>query len=350
MDKIPIYKPWLTDVEKKYVAEAMDSTWISSQGKFVNLFEEKFAEFVGTKYAVSTCNGTMACHLALLGAGVRAGDRVAVPDLTYVATANAVAFCGATVCPFDVNIKTWNMEITPNVALHSDHIFAVQLLGNPVKKNVEIIASIIEDSCEAIGCYDADGKHAGSHISKCAAFSFFGNKTITTGEGGMVVTNDTTTYNKLKHLRGHYHTGNYWHPKVGYNYRMTNVAAAVGCGQLQRIDLILYEKARVYNRYVNNLANQRHISLQQCRHGEHGQWMFGIQVRNPKMLARILQSYGIDTRPMFHPISSLPMYKNCDVININAAFLHQHVLLLPSYPQLTNKQVDYICEVVKKHA
>lgn len=357
---IPIYKPWLTDLETEYANKAVASGWISSQGPYIQQFEEEFAKFIGVKYAVGVNNGTAACHLALLAAGIRPGDKVITTNLSFVATANAIKYCGAIPVFVDVDPSTWNMDmqqvedaITPDVKA----IFCVHLLGNPcdyealnrIKNKYNI--KIIEDACESIG--------ASSHCRKTGswfdvgAFSFFGNKTITTGEGGMITTNSKEIYDLARLLRGQGQTDRYFHPIVGYNYRLTNVAAAIGCAQLLRIEEIIANKRRVYNRYIDNILNTKNgwfnfsnllnigITQRVLPNSEHGYWMFGIKNRELYRNAKQYSNY-FDTRAMFYPMTDLPPYKQYNCPGEEAKNLAETAFMLPSYPELTNDEIDMI--------
>ena len=342
---IPVYEPWLTDLEREYARKAVESGWISSTGPYIDRFEDEFAKYIGTKYAVATNNGTSACHLALLAAGIGPGDEVIIPNITFIATANAVRYLGATPVIVDICGDSWNMDLD-NLPITSKTkaIFCVHLMGNPcdyerleeIRRRYNIL--VIEDACEALGASYKD-KKVGSWFD-AASFSFYGNKTITTGEGGMVTTNNLDIYRKLKLYKGQGQTDRYFHPVVGYNYRMTNVAAAIGCAQLERIDTILAEKARVYCRYKKNLANMRY---QYVPNGyTHGYWM--VACSGIRRLASI-NDLSFDTRPMFKPLTSMPPYadlyesaKYPISYNISDA-----CIMLPSYPTLSNEQIDSIC-------
>jgi len=208
MKKIPIYQPSLKGNEKKYVNDCLDSTWISSKGKYIPMFEENFAKYIGSKHATAVCNGTIALHLALLTLGIGPGDEVIVPTLTYIASVNAISYTGATPVFVDSVESTWQMDpddVQKKITPKTKAIMAVHLYGHPcdLKKLQEIAKKnrlfLVEDCAEAIGT-KYNGKHVGT-FGDIAAFSFFGNKTITTGEGGMVVTNDKTLYNRAVHLR-----------------------------------------------------------------------------------------------------------------------------------------------------
>jgi len=242
---IPVANPVLNGNEKKYVLDCLESTWISSSGKYVKRFEEGFANYCCVKHALSCCNGTVALHLALLALGVGPEDEVIVPTLTFVATTNAVSYCGARPVFIDVDQETWNIDpalIEEKITTRTKGIIAVHLYGHPVDMDPIISIAfnhnlfVIEDAAEAHGA-KYKGRMIGS-ISDIATFSFYGNKIITTGEGGMVVTSDDTLANKINQLKesGMDPDKRYWFPTIGYNYRMTNVAAAIGLAQLEKID------------------------------------------------------------------------------------------------------------------
>lgn len=348
---IPIYKPWITSLEKDYVNQAMNSGWISSQGEFIQRFEDNFAKFLDVKYAVAVNNGTSACHLALLSSGIRKNDEVIIPDITYIATANAVKYCGAKPVIVDVNKKSWNIDeklLEKCIGPKTRAIFAVHLLGNPA--NIEFLSYIkekyqlliIEDAAEALGA-KYNNKFIGS-IFDSAAFSFFGNKTITTGEGGMVTTNNEEIYKNILLYKGQGQTEKYFHPVIGYNYRMTNVAAAIGCAQLERIDEIQKEKSRVYRTYTSLLPQKM---LQKTDiNSVHGEWIFAIKI-NKKTYKKLLEQKIFDIRPLFKRISSMPTYKkNSYQENSVAKKLEKTVLMLPSYPELTENQITKICKTI----
>lgn len=235
--KIPLAYPLLNGNEKKYVLDCLHTSWISSVGKYVDQFEKSFQDFCGTKYAISCANGTVALHLALLACGIGKGDEVIVPTLTYIASANAVSYCGALPVFVDSEKDTWNMDpakIEEKINERTKAIIAVHLYGHPV--NMEPILKIaekyglivIEDAAEAHGA-EYKGKKVGS-IGHIGCFSFFGNKIITTGEGGMITTNDDALNEKIRLLKnqGMDQNRKYWFPVIGYNYRLTNLQAAIG--------------------------------------------------------------------------------------------------------------------------
>lgn len=368
---IPVSKPWITEREKRYVAEAMDSGWISSTGPFIVQFEEAFASYVGTKHAVGAINGTAACHLAMLSVGVGPGDDVVVPATTFVATANAARYCGANVRIIDIDRMNWNMD-PQYLGLMSENtkaIFFVHLYGNMCDMDALKVASknaiLVEDACEALGG-EWKGKRAGS-LGRAAAFSFYANKTISTGEGGMLVTDDDEVYEKAKLYRGQGQTARYFHPVVGYNYRMTNIQAAIGLAQLERMDEIMAEKRRVYERYKERLKNGYGFPFfaDEPAGSKHSCWAVTISVKNPEKISVALAENGVESRRVFFPICDLPPYgkdtrmgasdfeydektclykKGCDCLN--ARWLRNHGITLPSYSELTNSQIDTICDLV----
>lgn len=353
---IPIYKPWITDLEKEYVNKAVASGWISSQGEYIELFEQKISEYLNVKYAASTNNGTSACHIALAACDIGPGDEVIVPDCTYIATANAVKYCGATPVLADVCPNTWNINleiIEKYITNKTKAIFCVHLLGNPcnylkleeIKNKYNLL--IIEDAAEAFSA-EYLNKKTGSWFD-AAAFSFFGNKTITTGEGGVVVTNNPEIDRKARLFKGQGQTNRYFHPVIGYNYRMTNLAAALGCAQLDRVQEILKEKERVYTEYSlalkDSFIQQRKISEEY----KHGNWMFGVKL-NKKTQNSLKNQQYFDTRPLFQTISSMPPYSTeSDINNIISEQLSKQVVMLPSYPELTNLEINNICEIIKNN-
>jgi perosamine synthetase len=253
MYKIPVYQPSLKGNEKKYVNECLDSTWISSKGKFVNQFENAFAEYVGVKHAATVSNGTVAIHLALLALGIGEGDDVIVPTLTYIASVNSIAYTGANPVFVDSLQDSWQIDpadVVKKITPRTKAIMAVHLYGHPCDMDalMEICKKhdlfLIEDCAEAIGTL-YKGKHVGT-FGDISTFSFFGNKTITTGEGGMVVTNDETLHDRSLHFKGQGLAKHrqYWHDVIGYNYRMTNICAAIGLAQLEQIEQVLIEKKK----------------------------------------------------------------------------------------------------------
>ena len=274
--------------ERAYVLDCLDSTWISSRGKYIERFESEFAKFCDVPHAVATNNGTTALHLALAAHDVGPGDEVIVPTLTYVASVNVVRYCGAT--PVLVDCQGPNLAVDPDqikqkITAKTRGIITVPLYGHPVEcDRIESIAEqhglfVVEDAAEALGA-EYRGRRIGGW-GQCATFSFFGNKTITTGEGGMVVTRHAQLADRLRFLRGQAVSPDraYWHTEVGFNYRMTNIAAAIGCAQLERVEDLLQRRQQLAGWYNKALADhQDQLQLPKVsEHCHHSYWMvFGV--------------------------------------------------------------------------
>ncbi len=360
--KIPIYQPSLSGNEKKYVLDCLESTWISSKGKYINQFEEAFAKTVDVKYAASVCNGTVAIHLALLALGLGDGDEIIVPTLTYIASVNAIVYTGATPVFVDSLPDTWQMDpedVKKKITSRTKAIMAVHLYGHPCDMDAlqkickEHNLFLIEDCAEAIGSL-YKGKPVGS-LSDIATFSFFGNKTITTGEGGMVVTNDQTLYDRSVHFKGQGLAKHrqYWHDVVGYNYRMTNICAAIGLAQLEQADEFIKRKLQVAEWYKEELKDSSYEYHQQVGDVKHTYWMFSILVKNPDDRDKVrehLANDGIETRPLFYPVHTMPMYANKYQRHEVAENLGWRGINLPSYPMLTREQVQFITNSLKAGA
>ncbi|WP_314591420.1 DegT/DnrJ/EryC1/StrS family aminotransferase [Paenibacillus terrigena] len=361
----PVAIPVLNGNEKKYVMECLDSTWISSNGSYIEKFEQGFADFCGTKHAISCSNGTTALHLALLAHGVEWGDEVIIPTLTFVATANAVVYCGAQPVFVDSESETWNMDpelIESKITPRTKGIIVVHIYGHPTDMDpIMGIARkhglfVIEDAAEAVGA-QYKGRMVGS-IGHSATFSLFGNKIITTGEGGMITTNDDRIADQIRLLRGQGQDPQkrYWFPVIGYNYRMTNMQAAVGCAQLENIHWHIEQRIRVAMLYQQFLEDDTRLTLPvQKEWALNVFWMSSIilkegtsQYRDQVMLQ--LMERGIESRPFFYPMHTLPPYRKLQmeeefpVVNrISALGMN-----VPSYGTLLEDDVKYICMNIKE--
>lgn len=362
---IPVANTSFIGNEKKYVDECMESGWISSMGKFVELFEQEFAAFCNVKHAVACCNGTVALHLALMALGVEPGDEIIVPTLTFVATPNAVTYCGATPVFVDSEWETWNIDpeqIEAEITPRTKGIIAVHLYGHPAKmQQLREIADrrklfLLEDAAEAHGAM-SDGKIVGS-IGDAAAFSFYANKIITTGEGGMLVTNDDKIAERARLLRGQGMDMNrpYWHVIVGYNYRMMNLPAAIGLAQLEKIDKHLKFRKDIAELYKDRLREIPGIIIQKEQEwAKHVYWMFSIVLepeiwQDRKIVAEKLKNKGIETRPLFYPGHTLPPYAHLadkDKFPV-ADNLSANGLSLPTWAGLDKEKIDYICDSLKE--
>jgi perosamine synthetase len=357
--KIPVYKPTISAKEKENVLHCLDTEWVSSRGEFVNQFENDFGKYIDCDFAISINNGTAALHTALLALGVGPGDEVIVPTLTYIASANAVTYTGATPVFVDSTSSTWQMcpvDILRAISPKTRAIMPVHLYGQPC--DMQSICSIaeehdllvIEDCAEAIGTR-IGGRHVGT-FGDIGIFSFYGNKTITTGEGGMVVTRNPTSADRTSHLKGQglAKFREYWHDIIGYNYRMTNICAAIGCGQLERIDSILERKKQLAEAYRKRLS--QFVTFQSTTDGTtHSHWMVCFLVPQSSMrdrLRAVMEEAGIETRPVFYPVHSMPMYARSYRRMPIAERIASCGINLPSYPELTESQIDYICDIIKE--
>jgi perosamine synthetase len=358
---IPVAEPALVGNEKRYVLDCLDSTWISSTGQYVDRFEKAFAEFCNVKHAISCCNGTAALHLALLGLGVQPGDEVIVPTLTFVATANAVVYCGATPVFVDSEPETWNLNpalLEGKITDRTKGIIAVHLYGHPVDMNPVLRVArshglfVIEDAAEAHGA-EYHGRRTGS-LGDIGSFSFYGNKIITTGEGGMVVTDDDALAAKVRQLKGQgmEPSRRYWFPVLGYNYRMTNVAAAIGLAQLEKADWHIARRQHNASRYAYRLSSVPGIVLQPEKPWARSvNWMVSLvlteecAVSRDTVMERLARA-GIETRPFFPPMHILPIYRDCvrGQLFPVAERLAARGINLPSSAILSEEDVTFVCD------
>lgn len=359
--KISVYQPSLTGNEKRYVLDCLDTSWISSKGKYNDLFAERFARYIGVDYATTVSNGTLALHLALMSLGIGEGDEVIVPTFTYIASVNAVKYTRADVVFVDSLEDSWQIDpkdIERHITIRTKAIIAVHLYGHPCDMDsIMAIANkhrlfVIEDCAEAIGS-EYKGQKVGS-FGDIAAFSFFGNKTITCGEGGMVMTNDKTLFERAIHLKGQGLAAHreYWHDIIGYNYRMTNIAAAIGMAQLEQVDAFINRKIEIAEYYKENLKGlpvKVHPSVGDVKHTY---WMVSIicdDLKERDSLREYLGEREIETRPTFYPVHTMPMYDNKYQRFPVAEKLGWSGMNLPSYPGLSDDELDYICECIKNY-
>ena len=354
--RTPIMQPLLNGNELAYVSDCIKTGWISSQGAYVKRFEKEFAQFCGAHYAVAVSNGTVALHLALAALDIKAGDEVIVPDLTFAASINAIIYTGATPVIVDVDKTTWTIsvaDIEKNISPRTKAIMPVHLYGHPCHMD-EIIALakkhgllVIEDAAEAIG-----GKYKNKHVGtfgEAATFSFFGNKTITTGEGGMVFFKNKETYEKAMVLRDHGMSKErkYWHEHVGFNYRMTNLQAAIGCAQLERIEEFILAKRNLADFYNKILAETGHFILPpQESWATNGYWLYTALVKESSKVTRDtlmekMLKNGIETRAVFFPLHEMPPYKNYPTKSTfeNAAYISKQGISLPSSVNITTEEL-----------
>lgn len=353
--RIAVAHPAFWGNEKKYVQECVDTSWISSVGRFIPAFERTFAEFCDVEHAVSCDTGTSALHLALLGYGVGPGDEVIVPSLTFVATANAVRYCGAEPVFVDSEPRTMNLDpelleaaITPKTRA----VIVVHLFGHPCDMDpINAVAAkhnlvVIEDAAEAHGA-TYHGRVTGG-LADAATFSFFGNKIVSTGEGGMITTSNADLADRIRMFRGQGMdpARRYWFPVVGYNYRMTNIQAAIGLAQMENVKDHVEARFRVaawYSRYL-----QAHLGFLELPREEtwarHAYWMFTI-VLSPSLahhrdqIMERMSAEGIETRPFFYPLHTLPPYRSAAVHLPVAEQLSAAGIMLPTHALLTEEDV-----------
>ncbi len=364
MKRISIANPIFNGNEKKYLMECIDTGWVSANGRFVNEFEEKFAEFCNTKYALTCSNGTVSLHLILSAMGIGPGDEVIMPALTYIATANAVRYCGATPVFIDSDENTFNMDperVEKRINKKTKAIMPVHLYGLPadMKRIFEIADKysipVIEDAAEAHGA-EYEGKRVGG-FGVAASFSFFGNKVITCGEGGMITTNDEKLYRRMKLLKGQAVSPDkrYWHVDVGYNYRMTNMQAAVGLGQLEKISWHMEQRKRIAGLYEKYLVGtEKYMKMQKVPSNcTSVYWMNNVilqdtvnQARDEVM--RKMEECNIEMRPVFYPMHIMPPYLDNGVDCPVAEKLGARGISLPSHAGLGEEEVYYVCDCLKK--
>ena len=366
--RIPVAAPDLSGNEERNVLEALRSTWISSTGSFINRFEAEFAELCGTKGALGVCNGTVALHLALLGLDVRPGDEVLVPSLTYIATANVVRYVGAEPVFVDVDPETWCIDprlLEASITRRTKGIIAVHLYGHPADMDAINHAAavhglwVVEDAAEAhFARYK--GRPTGG-LGDLGTFSFYGNKIITCGEGGAVNVNSRRLELRLRTLRGQGMDPQrrYYFPVTGYNFRLTNLAAAILCAQLDRREEILAGRRRVFTIYENLLASIPGIGFQPIAPwAERAPWLFSITVqadeygRSRDELAALLLEKGIETRPFFLALHKLPPFREesrrrGEALPFTDA-LSDAGLNLPTFSALTHSQIVYIAETIRE--
>lgn len=358
---IPLAQPVFGKEEEKLVLEGIRSGWVSSAGKFVGEFEEAFAKFCQVKYGVATTSGTAALHLSLAAAGIGQGDEVLIPSLTFVATANAVSYTGATPVFIDSEVRTWNLDpekIKEKINKKTRAIIPVHLYGHPADMGIIMAIAkkynllVIEDAAEAHGAV-FKGKTVGS-IGDAACFSFYGNKIITTGEGGIIVTKNKLFAEKMRILRDHGASKKrkFYHPKLGFNYRMTNLHAALGLAQMTRINEFIDRKiaiAQAYEKLLEPLIPE--ITLAPRTKGiKNVFWMYSILInkngkKNRDYLIRELKKAGIDSRPFFFPIHSTPRYNTREKLPV-AEYLGHTGINLPSSVNLEQKTIEFICRKI----
>lgn len=356
----PVSKPYLAGRELEYVTDAVRSGWISSLGAYVTRFEAEFAAFCGVRHAICVANGTVALHLALHAMGIGEGDEVIMPDLSFVATANAALMVGATpvFCDVDADSLCINPDrIEALITPRTRAIMPVHLYGHPadMPRILDISGRhnlwVIEDAAEAHG--SAIGETRVGAFGDCGTFSFYANKNMTTGEGGMVTTNDDTLAAELRNLRDHAMSPSkrYWHERMGFNFRMTNLQAALGCAQLERIEDFLAQRRDLFAGYARRLVGVPGIRLnRQSENATCSYWMIcleveGVDAGTRDALGVALRTHGVDTRPYFYPMSDMPYLQTADTPVAHSVAARG--FNLPTYLGLTDADLDYICDAIK---
>lgn len=369
IDFIPVCEPYLNGNELKYITDAVSSGWISSSGKYVKEFEEKFAEYCGVKYAVGVCNGTVALHLALVALGVGEGDEVIIPSFTMIASAFAVCYTGAKPVFVDADEKTWNIDVSKIEEKINDKtkaIMPVHLFGNPCDiATIKSLAEkydlkVIEDAAEAHGA-EYKGIKTGA-LSDIAAFSFFANKNLTTGEGGMVLTNSKELYDKCRYFKNLCFPLDqarvYAHQDIGFNYRISNLHSAIGLAQVEKADEYKEMRIRNANLFKQNLSAVPGVVFQEGQSNSlHVHWMNAILLDPENFrvsrdcLVKELKDMGVDSRLLFtgmHKQEALVKY-GCDCLASYPVTdnLTKNGLYLPSASSLTKRQIEYVCDCIK---
>lgn len=366
MGRIFVAEPKLDGKELEYVTNCVKTNWISSKGSYVTEFESRFSEYCGAKYGIATSNGTTALHLALAALNIKRGDEVIIPTFTMIATANAVHYTGAKPIPVDSEPRTWNMDvdkIEAKITKRTKAIIPVHIYGHPV--NMDPIMDlaenhglyVVEDAAEAHGA-EYKGKRTGG-LGHAGCFSFYANKIITTGEGGMVVTSNEEISAKARLLRDHAFEDEkrFWHRYIGFNYRMTNLQAAVGVAQLERIDEFVRTRRSNAKLFNSLLSNVEGITLPvEERWAKNVYWMYSILIEDSFGLTRDelrqwLGAEGVETRNFFYPIHAQPVYaKYCRESFPVAEDVSRKGINLPSGNTLTEKEVEFIANLIISRA
>jgi len=356
---IKIAEPVLDGNELRYVVDCIRRRQLSG-AQYVELFESAFAEWIGAKYAIATTSGTTALHLALVALGVHAGQEVIVPDLTFVATANAVLMCGATPIFCDVDLPTMVMDVQHVAELITERtvgIIPVHLYGNPVAMRQllriagEHFLFVLEDAAEAPGT-TYHGISVGT-LGQAACFSFYGNKLLTMGEGGAITTNDAALADKLRRLRGQGvdPQRRYWHTELGYNYRLSELQGAVGLAQVEAADSLLARRKVVAKWYREEQGPWR---WQQPTAEAQPAWWMNVAILDENMPSRDsviekLARSNIESRPVFYPLHVLPAFQDFQHTGdfANSKTLSRRGIVLPSHNLLSPSDVHYICEEIR---
>lgn len=365
---IPVNEPLLAGKEKQYLNECIDSGWISSEGPFVQKFEENFALAVGRKYAVSVCNGSMALEAAIVALGIGSGDEVILPTFTIISCGAAIVKAGAIPVVVDCEAQTWNMDIgqieakiTPRTkAIMVVHIYGLPVAMTPVLELAQKYGlKIIEDAAEMHG-QTYQGKPCGS-FGDISIFSFYSNKHITTGEGGMIVTNQEDIFERCRSLRNLYFQPQrrFIHEELGWNLRMTNLQAAVGLAQLEQLETFVQRKRKMGRRYRELLQNIPclELPLPQTDYAENIYWVYGVVLKDEVNFDAMeamkrLKEHQIGTRPFFWCMHEQPVFHKMGLLqNVSypvAERLARRGFYLPSGLALTDEQIERVAQAVQQ--
>ena len=357
----PIYKPYLCGNEMEYVIDCLDTNWISSQGKYVRKFESQFDNLFDNEFtSISVCNGTAALFLALKTFGIGTGDKVAVPLITFAATANAVLQAGAEPVFVDIDKDTWCLD--PNqlkqaIKLGIKAFISVDLFGNSCNsKALRKIADesnilFIEDAAEALGT-KYQGKHIGI-LSDAVTFSFFGNKTVTTGEGGMVSFKLNKFAEKARILRDHGMDPNrkYWHKVIGYNFRITNIQSAIGVAQMERLDTIIESKININKYYKKYLST--HFKPQKEESATKSTWWLNSFLLpkgiNRDKFIQECKKNNLDIRPGFYMLNQMPCFENYSTISQSVSSnIYKRIICFPSFISISESGIKEISKIANK--
>jgi len=354
---LPVYQPDLSGNERNYVLDCVESGWISSIGKYTSQFEQMLSEYTGIQYAAAVSNGTVALHLALHCLDIGPGDEVIVPTFTYIASVNTIAQTGATPVFVDSRSADWLIDVEDvqrKITPRTKAIMAVHLYGSVCDMSALLDLArkrglrIVEDCAEALGS-TLSGTHVGG-FGDVGTLSFFGNKTITTGEGGMVLARDEALAARMRKVKGQGQSleQRYWHDELGFNYRMSNICAAIGVAQMERIGPILERKRKIASLYRAELCDAA-VEFQRPIDGVvSSDWLVSLLLppeTDRAMVMRRLAEQGVDTRPVFYCAHQMPMHRT-GVSHPVAEDIAARGISLPSFPALSDEQVVSIAAKV----
>jgi perosamine synthetase len=356
---IPVYRPELSGNEKRYVNECLDTAWISSIGGFIDRFEGAFRQVTAAEHALAVSNGTVALHLAFHCLGIGPGDEVIVPTFTYIASVNTIAQTGATPVFVECRAGDWLIDpedvrrkITPRTrAIVPVHLYGA-ICDMPAINAIarEHGLAVVEDCAEALGS-TLNGRHVGT-FGDIGTFSFFGNKTVTTGEGGMVTVRDPALAERMRRVKGQGQSPDrrYWHVELGFNYRMTNICAAIGLAQIERLDAILSRKRAIGSLY-RNLLSDLPVTFQELAPGVvSSDWLVSLLLPQGCDRAAVMASMlraNVDTRPVFYCAHHMPMYESSGSFMVSEDIAARGISL-PSYPGLSDDDVTRVANALRQ--